>query len=71
MVLRAEIRKLPIQCWKTRAQGKIASQNEARNGSKRKKTFFVLKGNENNVVIIKKNELKAQDYNVKNLFYFT
>lgn len=54
MVLRAEIRKLPIQCWKTRAQGKIASQNEARNGSKRKETFFVLKGNENNVVIIKK-----------------
>lgn len=49
---------------------KIASQNEAKNGSKRKEMHFVLKRNENNVVIIT-NGLKAQNYNVENVLHFT
>lgn len=40
--------------WKTMVHVKIASQNEARNVSKRKEMYFVLRRNENNVVIITK-----------------
>lgn len=40
--------------WKTMVHMKIASQDEARNGRKRKEMQFVLKRNENNVVIITK-----------------